>query len=140
MLLYYCFISARLYFNNDEYEDYQGDEAYVCLIHNTLWDVPLLIKRTFLLPEVSWQTHMELWRTSNRSFIRYLIRPINLSQFSKNLHYRMTEFCFNLYINSNLFLQYSQPVSQPFLQQWSATGWFKFKIVRSCLYRVKGYG
>lgn len=57
-----------------------------------------------------------------------------LTQFSKKkkyMHYQMTEFCGNFYINP-IFKKYFQPVSQPFIQQWSATGSIeKFKIMWS---------
>lgn len=47
------------------------------------------------------------------------------------MHYQMTEFCGNFYINP-IFKKYFQPVSQPFIQQWSATGSIeKFKIMWS---------
>lgn len=63
--------------------------------------------------------------------IRYLIRPINFpnSVKKKNMHYRMTEFCENIYINTKFFNIFNPFPMHPFLQQWSATGSIeKFKI------------
>lgn len=46
--------------------------------------------------------------------IRYLIGPINFSQFSKNLHYQMTKILANCFILSSNFFNILNPIQNHF--------------------------
>lgn len=60
---------------------------------------------------------------------QYLIRPINFQQFSKNLHYRMSEFYANFWISSyffNIFSTCALVEKQTGFQQCDCSSLFLF--------------
>lgn len=95
-------------------------ETSICLLQSHVGQILLHLWRTMCHWEISLFTYEVSLKTPYK-------KTKELPQFSKTLHYLMTELFVNFYISSS-FHYYSQSISQTFLQQWSTTDSYEITI------------